>query len=116
MESILMTIRRGLGVPDDYSGFDGQIIVAINNAIFSLTQLGIGPATGLVVTGIDETWTQLFDAVTNLEGVKSYILLKSKLEFDPPQHGFLITAIQEQIQELAWRLMVEVDPDPTPEV
>jgi len=116
MESILVTIRSGLGIEADFDGFDSEIIMAINNAIFSLNQLGIGPDGGFSITGIDETWDQLFDTVPNLEAAKSYILLKTRLEFDPPTTSFLVDAIDRQILEAGWRLMVEVDPDVVPEV
>ena len=116
MESILVTIRGGLGIEADFDGFDSEIIMAVNNAIFALNQLGIGPDGGFNITGVDETWDQLFDSVANLEAAKSYILLKTRLEFDPPTTSFLIEALERQILEASWRLMVEVDPDVVPEV
>ncbi|NIW34588.1 hypothetical protein GWM83_03400, partial [Candidatus Bathyarchaeota archaeon] len=47
MDSILLSIKESLGVEKDYSGFDGEIIMSINSAIFSLGQLGVGPTGGL---------------------------------------------------------------------
>lgn len=114
MDSILVSIRAGLGIDQDYDGFDGEIIIAINNAIFVLSQLGIGPAD-FKITGINETWDQLYDSVTNLEGVKSYILARTRREFDPPTTSFLGASMDRQILEMTWRLMVEVDPDPVAE-
>ena len=110
MDSILVTIRSGLGVDLDFSGFDGEIIMAVNSAIFSLSQLGVGPEVEFAVTGIDETWEELFGEVSNLQGVKSYILVKTRLVFDPPTTSFLIGAVERQNSELEWRLMIEVDP------
>lgn len=112
MESILVTVRTGLGVAEEYDGFDTELILGINTSIMSLTQLGIGPEDGLVVTGINETWEDLFNSVTNIEAVKSYILLKTRLEFDPPTSSFLLTALNDQLAELSWRIMVQVDPEP----
>lgn len=114
MESILVTIRKGLGIQEDYDGFDNEIIMAINTAIMSLNQLNIGPVDGFSVTGIDETWTNL-DTGTDIAAMKSYILLKTKLEFDPPATSFVIASMERQIKELEWRLMVQVDPDVVPE-
>jgi hypothetical protein len=82
MESILVTIRSGLGIDPEYDG----------------------------ITGIEEEWTDLFDGVTNLESAKSYILLKVKQEFDPPGTSFHIAAQDRQIKELEVRLTIEVDP------
>lgn len=111
MESILITIRTMLGIEDDFDGFDTEIMTGINSAIFSLSQIGIGPDGGFEITGIDETWTELYDGVSNLQAVKSYIWLKTRLEFDPPGTSFLIESINNQINQLEWRLMVEVDPE-----
>lgn len=111
MESILLTIRTMLGIEDDFDGFDTEILAGINSAIFSLSQIGVGPSGGMTVTGDVETWDTLFDSVPNLEAVKSYIWLKTRLEFDPPSTSYLIQAIERNIQQLEWRLQVEVDPD-----
>lgn len=108
-ESILTTIRQGLSIDADYGGFDGQIMIAINSAIMSLSQLNIGPPD-FKITGTSETWSDLYNSVTNIEAVKSYILLKTRLEFDPPTTSFLLDSIDRQIKQLEWRLMVEVDP------
>jgi hypothetical protein len=114
MDSILATIREGLGIQKDYDGFDGEIIVAINSAIFSLKQLGIGP-DGFLITGLDEEWSTLIDTAEDIDGIKAYILLKSRMLFDPPTTSFLLEAVSRQITELEWRLMVQVDPVPVEE-
>ena len=50
--------------------------------------------------------------------VKSYVFLKVRQLFDPPQTSYLITAVEKQIEELEWRLNTHreetewVDPDP----
>lgn len=109
MESILISIRKALGIEENYSGFDSEIIFAINTTIMFLHQLGVGPTNGFVVTGIDEVWNDLFNGIPNIEGIKSYILLKTRLEFDPPTNSFLLEAIKSQIGELAWRITVQAD-------
>jgi len=111
MESILITIRTMLGIEDDYDGFDAAIVAGINSAIFSLSQLGIGPPGGMTVIDESQTWDVLFNSVPNLQAVKSYIWLKTRLEFDPPSTSYLIQAIERNIQQLEWRLQVEVDAD-----
>ena len=107
-ESILLTIKDMLGIEETYDGFDGEISVVINSAIMSLHQIGVGPEDGFSITGETETWADLFDEVNNIEAVKSYIHLKTRLEWDPPATSFLLEAINRQIQELEWRLSVQV--------
>ncbi len=119
MDSILDTVKQALGVESSYNGFDVNILLDINSALGNLNQLGIGPAEGFVVTDQSQTWAQFLGSSIKLETVKSYILYKVRLSFDPPSNSFLVDSIQKQIQELEWRLMVQEDPpppEPVPEV
>lgn len=112
--SILKTIRTSLGILPDFTDFDPELLVAINSALLAVSQLGIGPEGGLTLTDDTLDWDDLFDGVSNIEGVKSYIFLKVKLEFDPPGTSFLQASINNQLTELAYRLMIQVDPDYVP--
>lgn len=98
-----------LGIERDFDGFDTDIIIGINNAFMFLNQLGIGPADSYSITGIDELWSDFLDSTTNLESIKSYIYLKTKLAFDPPLNSFLVKAIETQISELEWRLNTQIE-------
>ena len=107
--SILLTIKKMLGLEPDYTPFDTDIIVHINSALMVLRQLGVGPVTGFSITGSDETWDNYLDSPEMLEAVKSYIFLKVKMLFDPPSSSSVLDAMKEQIAEYEWRLNVEVD-------
>jgi len=106
MDSILLTIRKMLGITADFDGFDTDIIVALNTAFMSLNQLGIGPSVGFVVSDEEQVWSDFLGTTTNLDGIKSYIYLKTRLLFDPPSNGFLVASIDRQLTELEWRLTV----------
>lgn len=111
-ESILKTIKEALGIKDEtYTIFDKDIILAINSAISTLTQLGVGPENGFNITGYDETWADLLtnSEKNKLEFVKTCIHLKTRLVFDPPSSSFVLDSIKNQISELEWRLNVAVD-------
>lgn len=109
LESILLTIREALGVQEDESAFDLQILLGINTAISELGQLGLPGANGFVVNGIEETWSDLLSQTTNLEMVKMYVALTTRLFFDPPGTSFLLTALNSKISELGWRITTSVD-------
>lgn len=110
MDSILNTIKKMLGIVEDLDAFDEDIKVGINSAIFSLTQLGIGPSGGYSITGASETWSDyLGDQLNSLQAVKNYIFLKTRIVFDPPTVGAVLDAYKNQIAELEWRLNVQVD-------
>ena len=42
--------------------------------------------------------------------IKTYVYLKVKLVFDPPQSSSVTDSINRQISELEWRMNNEVDP------
>lgn len=109
-QSIFKTIKSLLGPDSDYDVYDQDIIVFINSALATLTQLGIGPAKGFRITGETETWEDLLGSNEDLESVKSYIYMKVRLAFDPPSSSAVLNAYQESCKEYEWRLNVAVDP------
>lgn len=110
-DSILITIKKLLGIAADDTSFDVDVIVHINMAINVLLQLGVGPATGFSITGNTETWSDYISDMSKLEMVKTYIYLKVKLVFDPPAQSRVIESYENQIKELDFRLNVQVDPE-----
>lgn len=105
MDSILLTVKKGIGIDPSYEAFDPDIIMHINSVLFILTQEGIGPKEGFNITGQDETWEDfLGESDTKLSAVQSYVTLKTRLLFDPPQSGTLNEQITKLISELEWRL------------
>lgn len=109
-DSILTTIKKLLGIAEDDTSFDTDVIININMALNVLFQLGVGPETGFSITGNTETWSDYISDMSKLEMVKTYIYLKVKLIFDPPQSSRVIESIENQIKELEWRANVQVDP------
>lgn len=95
---------------EDYTQFDIDLIIHINSMISALTQIGVGPSTGFVITDKTATWADWFDQENSLESVKSYILLRVKLIFDPPSNATVAKAYEEIIRELTFRLYVTTDP------
>ena len=106
MDSILTSVKKLLGVGEEYTHFDDDIIMHINSVIFILTQIGIGPIEGFVITSKDQTWNDFLQGRINIESVKSYVYLKVRLLFDPPSNSFLVEAIERQISEYEWRLNI----------
>lgn len=111
IESILTSIKKMLGITEEYEHFDADLIMHINSAFMILNQLGVGPANGFRITGEDETWGDFIPADQQLELVKSYMHLKVKLLFDPPLGSAVIEVMNRQISEFEWRLNVAVDPE-----
>ena len=116
--SILTSTKKILGIAEDYTVWDLDIITHINSAFSDLTQLGVGPVAGFMIEDSTAVWTDFLVDDLQLNSVKTYIYLRVKLLFDPPTTSYAVTAMQEQIEKLEWRLNIHreetewVDPDP----
>lgn len=104
MDSILTSIKKLLGIAEEYTQFDVDIIKHINTVFMILTQMGVGPPEGFSITGADETWDNFLTGSTNLEGVKTYVYMKVQLMFDPPTSSAKLDSANRIIGELEWRL------------
>lgn len=110
MDSILTSIKKLLGIDENYEAFDQDIIMHINSVFSILTQLGVGPEGGFSISDKASKWSTFISDASNLELVKSYIYLKVRLMFDPPSSAALIDSMNRMINECEWRLNVAVDP------
>lgn len=109
--SILNSVKPKLGIEITETAFDeDQLIDYINSVFFDLCQIRVGPETPFVITGPDETWEEFFDGRTDLMPVKTYVAMKVRRMFDPPQSSAALQSLVEQIKEMEWRLNVYVDP------
>ena len=109
MESILTSIKKLLGIEEEYTQFDNDIIMHINSVFLNLTQLGVGPAEGFLIEDDTATWEDFIGDSNQLQAVKSYMYLKVKLLFDPPLSSSVIESMNRMIAELEWRLNVAAD-------
>lgn len=109
MESILTSIKKLLGITEEYDQFDPDIIMHINSVFMILTQLGVGPVEGFSIEDDTAVWTDFIQDVKKLESVKTYIYLKVKLAFDPPLSSAVIESMNRLINELEWRLNVAAE-------
>lgn len=108
MDSILTSIKKLLGITEEYTHFDDDLVMHINSVFMILTQLGVGPEDGYAITGKDNNWTEFIDD-NRLEAVKSYVHLKVKLLFDPPQSSAVMESMNRMISEFEWRLNVAAE-------
>ena len=109
MESILTSIKKLLGIAKEYEHFDPDIIMHINSVFMTLTQLGVGPTEGFAIEDDTSVWTDFIPEVGKFEAIKSYMHLKVKLLFDPPQSSAVIESMNRMISEFEWRLKVAAE-------
>lgn len=108
-ESILESIKKLLGIDTEYTVFDQDILIHINSVFMILRQLGVGPDEGYKITSKNNVWSEFTNDDLIFESVKSYIYLKVRMMFDPPQNSSLMQAMQQQISEFEWRLNVSAE-------
>ena len=108
-ESILLSIKKMLGLDKDYDVFDPELIIHINSVFGTLHQLGIGPEDQFRISGDSETWSEFDTDGEQVDEVKDYVYLRVRLLFDPPSSSFVLSSFQEQLKELEWRLNVKAD-------
>lgn len=108
-ESILTSIKKLLGIAEDYEEFDQDIIMHINTVFMILNQLGVGPSDCFSIEDDSAIWDDFTSGSKSIEAIKSYIYLKVRLLFDPPTSSVVTEAINRQISELEWRLNVSAD-------
>ena len=108
MTSILVSIKKLLGLTDTYTPFDADIIMHINTVFMTLHQLGVGPSVGFKIEDDIAVWTDYLSDSILLEAAKSYVYMKVKLMFDPPSSSFVIESYKTLCSELEWRLTEQV--------
>lgn len=108
-ESILLSIKKMLGLDSEYDVFDPELIIHINTVFGTLHQLGVGPEDQFRISGDSETWSEFDTEGEQIDEVKTYVYLRVRLLFDPPSSSFVLSSFKEQLQELEWRLNVKAD-------
>ena len=110
MDSILTSIKKLLGIAEEQTDFDTDIVFHINSVFSILAQLGVGPSEGFSIENEDATWDDFISDASTLRMVRTYIYMKVRFIFDPPTNATLTAALKESIEELEWRLMTAADP------
>lgn len=109
-ERILPSVKKLIGVPEDSTDFDLDILMNINAAIITLSQIGVGPSDPYVVLGNEDTYSDFLGK--NFNGtalVKMYLVYKTQLGFDHPASATVSGSLEKKIAETEWRLSVMVD-------
>lgn len=110
MESILVSIKKLLGIVAEYTHFDMDIILHVNSVFSILTQLGVGPSEGFSIVDDSAVWDDFLSSEDKrFLMVRSYVYMKTKLVFDPPTNSSHLQALKDAIAEYEWRLNVAAD-------
>ena len=85
MDSILTSVKKLLGLTEEYTAFDADLIMHINSVLMILRQMGVGPQEGFGISDATATWSEFCQNRADIEATKNLI------------------------SELEWRLYAECD-------
>lgn len=105
--AILSSVKKQLNIEETTTEFDSDIRSLINGCFFSLYQVGVGPSRPFYISD-NTTWSE-FETEIPKDVVLDYIVLKTKLIFDPPSVSAVIDAYKDRISELEFRMNIEID-------
>lgn len=100
--SILISTKKILGIADEYTAFDVDIITHINSTFAIVQQLGL--IESFMIEDSEAVWDDLDLPQDQMNMVRTYIYLRVRMLFDPPTTSFLIQAVNDQIREHEYRL------------
>lgn len=108
--SILLSVKKVIGIVPEVTSFDEDIIMHINSAFFKLKQLNVFQ-TPYNISDDRETWSDcLGEDEAKLSAVKTYVTLYVKYIFDPNTNGTLHNAMKSELTEMEQRFLYECDP------
>ena len=110
-ESILISIKKLVGIAEEDPSFDPDMIMHINSIFIVLWQMGVGPVRPFKITGPDETWSDFQEDLSEIEMIKTYMGLRVSQIFDPNQSNAVNESQKNLINELEWRLYTAAESD-----
>lgn len=109
-ESILTSVKKLLGIVEDDENFDMDVLIHINTYLNHLNQIGVG-VKGFTIQDKTAVWSDfLGDDVSRLQAVKTFVYIKVRLIFDPPNSSYVASELNNAVKEIEFRLNTEVDP------
>ena len=108
-DSILVSIKKLLGIEAEDTSFDTDLIFHINTIFIVLSQLGVVDSTDQPFSIVDQTktWTSL-NLPNKLLLIRTYMFMKVKLIFDPPSQSFVLEAYTRQVTEFENRIAYQI--------
>lgn len=109
MGSVLTSIKKLVGIAEEDTSFDGDLIFHINMAFSVLTQIGFGPETGITIEDEGFTWDDVQADPIPKNLAKTYVFSKVKMVFDPPTNSTVAEALKRTVDELESRIQYICD-------
>lgn len=108
-DSILTSIKKLMGLTEEYDAFDQDILILINSVLFELEQIGVKAKDGFTLSDKTAVWSDYSDDDSLLNALKPYIYMKTKLSFDPPTSSGALDSMNRIIDRFEWRINLYAD-------
>lgn len=109
VDSILLSVKKLLGISREDNSFDMDLIIHINSIFVILFQMGVGPDSPFSIQDEGSKWTDFIEeSDKKFDTVKSYVFMKCRMMFDPPS-GSTMDAYNNVLDELTFRLSVSAE-------
>ena len=108
-DSILTSIKKLMGLTEEYDAFDQDILILINSVLFELEQIGVKAKDGFSLTDKTAVWSDYSDDDRLLNALKPYIYMKTKVTFDPPTSSGALDSMNRIIDRFEWRINLYSD-------
>lgn len=108
-DSILTSIKKLMGLTEEYDAFDQDILILINSVLFELEQIGVKAKDGFSLSDKTSVWSDYSDDDRLLNALKPYIYMKTKLTFDPPTSSGALDSMNRIIDRFEWRINLYAD-------
>lgn len=105
-ESILTSVKKIIGIDEDDTSFDLDIIIDINLVFAKLRQFG-GSDGPFVIKGYEEEWADVTSNENILPFLPVFVGYSAKLIFDPPSSSTLMENYKDLIKECEFRIFIE---------
>lgn len=102
MDSILGSVKKMLGISQEDSSFDTDVIFHINSALAVISQITTDVEEGSRIESSSETWDDILGDRDDLESIKELVFIKVKMLFDPPASSYAMTAMKDREDKLEW--------------
>lgn len=107
--SILTSIKQLIGDDPSNEEFDAELIDHINATLLVLNQLGVGPLEGYQIEDASDEWSDFVSDGILQNYVRIYVKDKVKMSFDTPTSTALIEALNNEINEIEFRIITELE-------
>jgi hypothetical protein len=111
-QSILNEVKKVVGLDPEDDSFDADVIMHTNSVFAVLNQIGVGGLNTFYIEDATATWGDFLPSAPYIGMVKSYVTLKVRILFDPPQIQSILTSMQAVAEQYEWRLNVFADVPP----